>query len=92
MDGNPAFTVHATAHAFRSAMKLNSMLLRQQIWCLGNHLIFGGLTSFMLKWIWCSSEGNYDDFYFWDVLNKSRLLLQTSDCKWTTAWSTLVSL
>jgi len=32
MDGNPAFTVHATAHAFLgAAINLNSMLLRQQI-------------------------------------------------------------
>ena len=36
MDGNPAFTVHATAHAFRAAINFNSMLLRQHIWCLGN--------------------------------------------------------
>jgi len=26
-------------------------------------LIFDGLTNIMLKWIWCDSEGNYDDFY-----------------------------
>jgi len=26
MDGNPAFTVHATAHAFKAAINLNSML------------------------------------------------------------------
>jgi len=51
MDGNPAFTVHATAHAFRAAINLNSMLLRQQIWCLGSYLIFEGFTNFMLKWI-----------------------------------------
>jgi len=31
MDGNLAFTVHATAHAFRAAINLNSMFLRQQI-------------------------------------------------------------
>jgi len=31
MDVNPACTVHATAHAFRAAINLNSMLLRQQI-------------------------------------------------------------
>jgi len=68
MDGNPAFAVHATAHAFlRAAINFNSMLLRQQIWCLGNYLIFDGLTNFVLKWIWCGSEGNYDDFYLWDV-------------------------
>jgi len=30
MDENPAFTVHATTHAFRAAINLNSMLLRQQ--------------------------------------------------------------
>ena len=68
MDGNPAFTVqwvHAAAHG--AAINLNSMLLRQQIWCLANYLIFDGLTSFMLKWIWCGSEGNYDDFYLRDV-------------------------
>jgi len=40
-------------------------LLRQHIWCLGNYLFFGGLTIFMLKWIWWDSEGKYDDFYFW---------------------------
>jgi len=27
MDENPAFTVHATAHAFRAAMNLNNILL-----------------------------------------------------------------
>jgi len=32
MDGNPVFTVNATAHAcLRAAINLNSMLLRQQI-------------------------------------------------------------
>jgi len=31
MDGNPAFTVHATAHDFRAAINLNNMLLRQHI-------------------------------------------------------------
>jgi len=68
MDGNPAFTEHATVHAFNAAMNLESMfLLRHQIWCLGKHLIFDGLTNFTLKWIWCGSEGNYDDFYLWDV-------------------------
>ena len=67
MDENPAFAVHATAHAFRAALNLNSMLLRQQIGCLWNYLIFDGLTNFMLNWIWCDSEGNYDDFYLWDV-------------------------
>jgi len=59
MDENPAFTVHATAHAFRALINLNSMLLRRHIWCLGNYLIFDGLTNFMLKWIWCGSVGNY---------------------------------
>jgi len=63
MDENIAFTVHATVRAFRTALKLNSMLLQQQIWCLGNYLIFDGLTNFMLKWIWCGSEGNYDDLF-----------------------------
>ena len=67
MDENPAITVHATAHAFRAAIQFNSMLLRQQSWCLGNYLIFDRLTNCMLKWIWCDSEGNYDDFYLWDV-------------------------
>jgi len=50
-DGNPAFTVHATAHAFRAAINLNGMLSRQHIWCSGNSLIFDGLTNFILKWI-----------------------------------------
>jgi len=67
MDWNPAFTVHATAHAFRAAINLNSMLSRQYIWCLGICLIFDGLTNFMLKWIWYDSESNSDDFYMWDV-------------------------
>ena len=31
MDGNPAFTVHAIGHAFRAAININSMLLRQQM-------------------------------------------------------------
>ena len=65
MDGNPAFTVHVTAHALRAAINLNSMLLRQQIWCLGSYFIFDGLTPSVLKWIWCASEGN--DFYLWNV-------------------------
>jgi len=43
------------------------MLFRQHICCLGNYLIFDGLTNFMLKWIGCGSEGNYNDFYLWDV-------------------------
>jgi len=67
IDGNPAFTVHATALAFSAATNLNSMFLRQHIWCLGNYLIVDGLPNFMLKWIWCDSEGNHDDFYLWDV-------------------------
>jgi len=67
MDGNLAFTVHATVHAFRAAINLNGMLLRQQIGCLGNYLSFDGLTNFMLKWIYCGSEGNCDDFYLWGV-------------------------
>jgi len=37
MDGNPAFTLLSTAHAFRAAINFNSMLLRQQIWCSGNY-------------------------------------------------------
>jgi len=37
MDGNPAFKVHSSAHAFRAAITFNSMLLRQQIWCSGNY-------------------------------------------------------
>jgi len=67
MDGSPTFTVHATAHAFRAAINLNSMLLLQQISCSGNYLIFDGLTNFMLKWNWCGPDGNYDDFYLWGV-------------------------
>jgi len=31
MNGNPAFTVHSTVHAFRAAINLKSMLLRQHI-------------------------------------------------------------
>jgi len=30
-------------------------------------LSFYGLTNFMLKWIWCGSEGSYDDFCMWDI-------------------------
>jgi len=32
-------------------------------------LIFDGFTNFMfmLKWIWCGSEGNCDGFYLWGV-------------------------
>ena len=69
MDENPAFTVHATVRAFRAAINLKSMLLRQQIWSLRNYLIFDGLTNFMFEWIWCGSEGNYDDFYLWQPLD-----------------------
>ena len=67
MDGNPAFTVHATAHVFRAATNLDSMFWRQLIWCLGNYLIFDGLPNFMLQWIWYDFEGNCDEFYLWDV-------------------------
>ena len=86
MDGNPAFAVHATAHAFIAAINFNSMSLRQHIWCLGNYLIVGGLTNFMLKWIWCDSEGNYDDFYLWDVqINPDyfcKLLIANGQQRW----------
>jgi len=27
----------------------------------------------MLKWIWCGSEGNYDDFCLWDICDKQFL-------------------
>jgi len=33
------------------------------ILCLGKFLSFDGLPNLMLKWIWCGSEGSYDDFY-----------------------------
>jgi len=62
MGRNPAFT----AHAFRAAINPNCMLL-QEMWCLGNYLIFVSLANFMLKWIWCGSESNDDEFYLWDV-------------------------
>jgi len=32
----------------------------------GKDLSFHGLTNFMLKWVWCGSEGDYDDFCLWD--------------------------
>jgi len=48
MDSNPAFTVSATALAFRAAMNLNSYYdNRSDVY----YLIFDGLTNFMLKWI-----------------------------------------
>jgi len=34
-------------------------------------MIFDGLTNFMLKWIRCDPERNYDDFLFARCLNKS---------------------
>jgi len=34
------------------------------IWCLGKLWSFDGLPNLMLKWIWCGSEGSYDDLYF----------------------------
>jgi len=68
MDGNSAFTVHSTAHAFRAAINFNSMLLAVTTDLMFRKLlIFDGLTNFMLKWIWCGSEGNCDDFYLRDV-------------------------
>ena len=89
--GNPAFTVHviqyATAHAFRAAMKLNSMLL-QQTWCSGNFQSFEGLTNFLLKWVWCGSdgsEGSCDDFYLWNIYINADFF-----CKWATVLSILV--
>jgi len=54
-------------HASRSAMKLSSVFLRQQIWCLGNFLSFDSLTNFIFKWIWWVSESSYDYFYLWGV-------------------------
>jgi len=30
-------------------------------------MIIDDFTNFMLKWILCGSEGNYDGFYLWDV-------------------------
>jgi len=42
-------------------------LLQLQIWCLRKFLNFYGLSNFMLKWIWCGSEGRYDDFCLWDI-------------------------
>jgi len=38
-----------------------------QIRCLGKFLSIYGLTKFMLKWIWCGSEGGCDDFCLWDI-------------------------
>ena len=34
------------------------------IWCLGQFWSFDSLPNLMLKWIWCGSEGSYDDLYF----------------------------
>jgi len=53
MDGNPAFTVHSTAHAFRAAVNFNNMLLAVATTDLmfRKLLIFDGLTNFLLKWI-----------------------------------------
>jgi len=62
---------HATAYAFRVALKLNSMLLQQQIWFKKNLFSFGGLTNFILKWISCGSEGwEYElpEFEFYNVV------------------------
>jgi len=81
MDGNPTFTVHATAHAFRAAINLNSMLLRQQTHRSDVSKLFDGfdvvLKVTMIVFI-CG------------MLNKSWLLLQNSNCKWATALSALV--
>jgi len=70
-DCNPGFTVHAdaAAHTFRAATKFCSMLLREQLWFFGNYLSFDGLANFMLTWIWCGSQGSWDDFYLWNVIN-----------------------
>jgi len=35
--------------------------------CLGKYLSFYDLTNILLKWIWCGSEGSYDDFCLWDI-------------------------
>jgi len=69
MDRNPAFTVHATAHAFTAAITLTVLLLAVTTTDLmfRKLLNFDGLTNFMLKWNLCGSEGNYDDFYLWGV-------------------------
>jgi len=53
---------------FHTSGETYSMLLWQQIWCLGKFLSLGGLTNFMLKWMcWCGSQGSYDDFCLWDI-------------------------
>jgi len=30
-------------------------------------MIFDDFTNFMLNWIWCGSESNYDGFCLWDA-------------------------
>jgi len=38
------------------------------IWCLGKFWSCDGLPNLMLKWIWCGSEGCFDDFYLKTVM------------------------
>ena len=67
MDGNPAFTAHATAHAFRGAINLYSMLLRQHIWCFRKLFNLWSFDKLHVEMDLMCSEGNCDDFYLWDV-------------------------
>jgi len=50
----------------RSACCTLLRMLSEQlwIWCLGKFWSFDDLPKLMLKWIWCDSEGSYDDLYF----------------------------
>jgi len=39
----------------------------------------------MVKWMWCGSEGSYDDFYLWDIKK-----VKNSSCNCATALSIFV--
>jgi len=54
------------------------------IWCLGKFWSFDGLPNLMLKWIWCGSEGSYDDFYL-----KVVMMIYTLESK-VQLWSILL--
>ena len=37
--------------------------------------------NFMLKWLWCGSEGSYDDFYLWEIKDIKNVLTADYICK-----------
>jgi len=57
-------TIGRKSSVHSACCTLLRMLSKQLwIWCSAKFWSFDGLPNLMLKWIWCGSEGSYDDFY-----------------------------